>query len=77
MTRNVNVNEALVPDLKAVFHQAKYFLCLVPISSAQGSPEINGNIFFLMNMYIHICIIYACTIHCTCINNTYMNVHIH
>ena len=31
----------------------------------QGSPEINGNIFFLMNMYIHICIIYACAMNCT------------
>ena len=25
-----------------------------------GSPEINGNLFFLVNMYIHICIIDAC-----------------
>ena len=30
-----------------------------------GSPENNGNIFFLMNMYIHICIIYACAMNCT------------
>ena len=30
-----------------------------------GSPEINGNIFFLMNMYIHICIVYACAMNCT------------
>ena len=30
-----------------------------------GSPEINGNIFFIMNMYIHVCIIYACVMNCT------------
>ena len=30
-----------------------------------GSPEINGNIFFLLNMYIHVCIIYACGMNCT------------
>ena len=30
-----------------------------------GSPEINGNIYFLMNMYIHVCIIYACVMNCT------------
>ena len=30
-----------------------------------GSPEINGNLFFIMNMYIHICIIDACAMNCT------------
>ena len=30
-----------------------------------GSPEINGNILFLMNRYIHVCIIYACGMNCT------------
>ena len=30
-----------------------------------GSPEFNGNIFFLMNMYIYVCIRYACGINCT------------
>ena len=29
-----------------------------------GSPEINGNLFFFMNMFIHICIIYACAMNC-------------
>ena len=30
-----------------------------------GSPKINGNLFYLMNMYIHICIIYSCGMNCT------------
>ena len=30
-----------------------------------SSPKINGNIFFLMNMYIHVCIIHACGMNCT------------
>ena len=30
-----------------------------------GSPEINDNLFFLMNMYIHICIIYVCAMNGT------------
>ena len=29
------------------------------------SPKINGNIFYLMNMYIHVCIIYASGMNCT------------
>ena len=38
-----------------LFILAHFLLC-----TNLGSPEINGNLFFLMNMYIHICIIDAC-----------------
>ena len=38
----------------------------VTVPATLGSPKINGKyIFYLMNMYIHVCIIYACGMNCT------------
>ena len=50
------VSQADAPQRCLSAYRASYTL---------GSPEINGNLFFIRNMYIHIRIIYACAMNCT------------
>ena len=59
-SNKLNTTHVKISQLVASLQTSRQQVVFARIVPSLGSPEINGNLFFLMNMYIHICIIDAC-----------------